>query len=692
MYRKFILSFLVLAFGLDGGAQEKVSTDSLENLLNEVVVTASHTTRMEGNRLVTIVAGSNLANLGNAYDVLGQIPLVKVDENNTVTVTGKGTPKIYIDGRPLKDDTELRTLLSTNLKKVELQLAPGAKYDSTTQAVILITTRRNFIKGLSIINMGELRIGRETSANDVLNLSYHSKNFEIFGSGLFAHNNSRIKGYSINHFEYQGKPMVIGSSQNNEYPGNNTSAKLGFNFSTGAHLWGAYYKLSTEHGDFNNHGAEWIDDETPLQRVITNETISKSHLVNAYYDGTFSDKLHLHFDGEYRHSAPRSNVSTHYTSANIAKVNSSQYRHSTLYAGKLYMDYPLAGGSFTFGTEDSHTSSTLHYLMLNHEVESYIPSSFTEATQTAVALFASWDKTFGKFNLSAGARYEYVNYLFKVNDVKDTDVSRKNHTLTPDITFGFTPSDDTSLSLSYKMATVKPPYSQLTGGLIYAGVHQIEGGNPALRDERMHQLQLFGMWKNFMLQTFFMRSLDTYAFVKKLYPAPTPQLIMQPINIDVSSFHLYLIWEKNIRKWSPNLTLGMSTQWLEIDGVKYNKPFFMYGFNNSLQLPGGFILTANINGQSGGDMHTNRFRGSWFSVNMDLSKRFFNRALTVKLSAKDIFNTINNDWSMTTYGVTMNKYQKYDIRSISLNLTYQFQPKQSKYKGRAASESESNRL
>lgn len=77
---------------------------------------------------------------------------------------------------------------------------------------------------------------------------------------------------------------------------------------------------------------------------------------------------------------------------------------------------------------------------------------------------------------------------------------------------------------------------------------------------------------------------------------------------------------------------------------------------------------------------------------MDLSKRFFNRALTVKLSAKDIFNTINNDWSMTTYGVTMNKYQKYDIRSISLNLTYQFQPKQSKYKGRAASESESSRL
>lgn len=167
---------------------------------------------------------------------------------------------------------------------------------------------------------------------------------------------------------------------------------------------------------------------------------------------------------------------------------------------------------------------------------------------------------------------------------------------------------------------------------------------------------------------------------------------MQPINIDVSSFYLYFIWVKNIHNWSPNVTLGMSTQWLEIDGYKYNKPFFNYGFDNTLRLPLNLLLTASITGQSNGDMNTNRFGASWFAMNMSLRKQFLNKALTVKISANDIFNTVNNDWSMMTYNVKMNKYQKYDGRSIALTLTYQFQPKKSKYKGESAAESESKRL
>ncbi len=205
---------------------------------------------------------------------------------------------------------------------------------------------------------------------------------------------------------------------------------------------------------------------------------------------------------------------------------------------------------------------------------------------------------------------------------------------------------------SYKMAIVKPPYSQLTGSLSYVGRHEIEGGNPALRDERMHDLQLFGMWNDFMLQADYTRSADTYGFVKRLYPAPTLQLLMQPVNIDVSSIDLYLVWSRNIRAWSPNLTLGVHKQWLEIEGTRYNRPIFSYDFTNAISLPKGFLITANAYGQSSGDMHTNRFGTTWFSLDASIGKSFFKKALEVKLSATDIFNTANNDWTMNTYGIS----------------------------------------
>ena len=124
------------------------------------------------------------------------------------------------------------------------------------------------------------------------------------------------------------------------------------------------------------------------------------------------------------------------------------------------------------------------------------------------------------------------------------------------------------------MATVKPPYSQLTGSLSYVGLHQIEGGNPLLRDERMHDVQLFGMWKGFILQADFTRSLDSYASVKQLYPAENLQLLLHPININVSALSLYLIWSKPVKRWTPDVTVGMYRQWLELDGTKYNRPLF----------------------------------------------------------------------------------------------------------------------
>lgn len=242
------------------------------------------------------------------------------------------------------------------------------------------------------------------------------------------------------------------------------------------------------------------------------------------------------------------------------------------------------------------------------------------------------------------------------------------------------------------MATVKPPYSQLTGSLSYTGVHQIEGGNPGLRDERMHNIQLFGMWKGFMLQADYTRSFDTYAFVKQLYPAKNLQLLMHPVNIDVSALNLYLVWSQPIGRWTPNITAGMYRQWLQLDNHRYNKPIFSYYFDNTFSLPRGWTLTANVSGRSRGDMHTNRFGASWFSMDASVGKTVLNKSLTIKLSATDIFNTACHDWTMNTYGIYVDKRQSYDQRGISLNIIYNFHPQKSKYKGAPASESEMKRL
>lgn len=693
MKTKITLSILTLILIVGSGhAQNFEATDSLTRELQEVVVTAKQpATKLIGSTLVSTIPGSNLVDLGNALDVLAQLPMIKV-EDNVVSVIGKSNIEIYIDGRPMRDWQELQQLLSSNLKKVELLMAPGAAYASTTGAVLKITTRRNFVQGLSLTDQFQLQRSRKWSVMDYLSLSYRAGNWEFFANGTVNRNNSLAKGVTTNTLVYNGKETTVGSSQHNSYPTTTGIVKAGFNYANGSQSFGAYYRYNPERGDFNNTGSEWLDNKPTISREIDKHIRSHSHLASLYYENTFADRYLLHLDGDFRRSNESNSVATTYPESTNPAVNSTDKRTSTLWAGKLYLNFPLWKGEFTVGTQDSYTHTTLDYRMLNNAVSEYITSSLTDARQTSAALFASWARMFGRFSLSAGARYEYVDYNFKVNGKRDDDVSRRDHLLTPDLSLGYSFNEESQISLSYKIATVKPPYSQLTGSLSYTGLHEIEGGNPGMRDEKMHDLQLFGMWKGFMLQADHTRALDTYAFVKQLYPADNLQLLMHPVNIDVSALNLYLVWSQPIRRWTPNVTLGMYRQWLNLYGTSYNKPIFSYYLDNTFSLPKGWTITANISGSSQGDIHTNRFGASWFTMDASVGKTFLNKSLTVKLSATDIFNTANNDWTMNTYGVFVDKRQSYDRRGIALNIIYNFQPRKSKYKGASAAEAEMKRL
>lgn len=196
---KRLLLIFVFSFLCDVAmhAQEKEIADSLSQELQEIVITAGQpATRLVGSTLVSTIAGSGLADLGNALDVLAQLPMIKV-EDNVVGVIGKSNVEIYIDGRPMRDADELQRILSSSLKKVELLMAPGAAYGSDVGAVLKITTKREYLLGLSLTDQFQLQWRRKWSVTEYLGLGYRFGNWEVFADGTFSHTNSCIKGGSI---------------------------------------------------------------------------------------------------------------------------------------------------------------------------------------------------------------------------------------------------------------------------------------------------------------------------------------------------------------------------------------------------------------------------------------------------------------------------------------------------------------
>lgn len=325
--------------------------DSIAHDLQEVVVTAkSPRTQLVGSTLTTTIQGSGLAGLGNALDVLAQLPMIVVEDNN-VGIVGKSDVEIFIDGRPLRDEAELRQLQSSNLKKVELNLAPGAAYGSNTDAVLKIMTRRSFIQGLSLTDQFQLQRRRRWSVMDYLSFNYRCGDWELFAEGTINRNNSLAKGSTLNTLVVDGRPKVIGATQHNSYPSTVGVVKAGFNYSKGARSMGAYYRYNPERGSFVNLGNERIDDEPVISREIDKNTIAHSHLASLYYETVLGDKSLIHFDGDYKRSASCNNVSTNYPESDYRpEIRSDDERSSTFLAGKLYLELPFWRGDLVLGT------------------------------------------------------------------------------------------------------------------------------------------------------------------------------------------------------------------------------------------------------------------------------------------------------------------------------------------------------
>ena len=152
-------------------------------LLSEVVVKAElPKPEYKGDALVTSIQGTVLEKAGTAEDLLDKIPNVTAQDGNVV-VFGRGTPEIYINGRKMRDASELEQLTSDQVKSVEVVSNPGARYDASVKAVIRIYTKKIAGEGFGIDNRA-VATHREKygmSYYDQFNFNYRKNGFDLSG-------------------------------------------------------------------------------------------------------------------------------------------------------------------------------------------------------------------------------------------------------------------------------------------------------------------------------------------------------------------------------------------------------------------------------------------------------------------------------------------------------------------------------
>ena len=156
-----------------------------------VVVGRCPTYSLKQGTLTTNVENTLLSSLGTANDVLKRVPGLQINDGD-VTVFGKGTPLIYINGRQVRDLSELEQLNSKEIAKVELITNPGAEYDAEVKAVLRIKTVKPVGEGIGGSVRTALQKGELWSNNQQVALNYRKQKLDIFGS-LYYDKKRRIE-------------------------------------------------------------------------------------------------------------------------------------------------------------------------------------------------------------------------------------------------------------------------------------------------------------------------------------------------------------------------------------------------------------------------------------------------------------------------------------------------------------------
>ena len=637
-----------------------------------------------------------LSKMANTFEVLSLLPRVSVD-GQKISVFGKGAPIIYINNKRVHDNNEIVNITPNNIKSISVITSPGAEYDAEVESVIRIQTKERRANGFSLRADAYGKYNKWMSDYELISTSYQTKKIEIANSiwTMGTHDgedNNLITDIYLPDKHYYND-QLIHLDTNNRFLSEKLSADYSLNDSNS--IGGSYRYYGMFKGRTNSVSRQDVLLNGMAHGSIDQEEVMKPflslHQADIYYVGKVGH-VGVDFNATYYAVKNRRNDKCFESSKELGyqEVHSSNRQNSDMWAGKLVVNIPLWKGNMSVGTEMSKTDS--HGTFLNEE--QLVPSTKTDIHERNIAGFAQYGLVLNKWTVGLGVRYENIVRDYLSDGVKQDDVSRKYNNFFPNLSVSWNKGNwNWQLNVNEKIH--RPSYRQLGNFMQFDNRFLYEGGNPTLQPEKVFNVETMMLYKWLNVSVGYKYLKDVMEWTKYIYPGKE-----FAYNTSLNFDHKQLLYASV--HVSPKFGI-FRPMW----GFYYNQQFFdtrKYGASKALSKPllscslnNSFALSETMNAAISLNASTTHADGflmmkSGYSVNLQFDKSFANRTWIIYLSANDIFKTAKERWTMYGLGAGTTKDCYNYTRNISLQVTYNFNAKRSKYKGTGAGNEEKSRL
>ena len=683
-----------------GGELGVVQLAQDTQLLGEVTVKGNlPKTRLKGDAMITSVAGTVLEKAGTAENLLDKIPNVTASDGE-VNVFGRGAAEIYINGRKVRNSSELEQLSADNIQQVEVVTNPGARYDASVKAVVRIMTKKVVGEGFGFSDRLMVNNNRYNGwgVMDQYDFNYRHKGFDLTGMLTGVQMRYGIPQH-ITQTTYLDKEwdQKLDVDYHGRYKTLAGALALNYQFNPN-HSVGVrydYLRNPSSIADLHTSTDVFADGEQTDHSLSLTHTSSPEtkHILNGYYNGRVGQlSIDFNADGfwtfnrEVQQSDETADLSGQRT------IHTYNRNRSSLHAAKLVLSHPLWEGNLAFGGEYAYAHRVNSY----HNPEGLMADDDSRINELTASGFVEYSRSFGKVNAQAGVRYEHVDFDYFEQDKHMDEQSRTYDNLFPSLNVNF-PLGQVQMQLTYAGKVTRPNYAYLRNATYYVNRYTYQTGNPLLRPTMLQNLSVAASYKWANLYLGYSHVKDDISQLCVNYSDEDPTIgLINWYNLDAyDQLSASLTLAPTIGIWRPQFIMQMQKQWYSMqlsDGVKqFNHPIGSFAWRNNFSLPAGFLLDANFHYQTKGHNKNVYCNGPFYAVNLILTKSFLKDRLTAQLHVYNLLESTDEKFILYS-GIRLLEGVNPQYRTVQLHLTYKFNTARSKYKGSGAGQEQKNRM
>jgi outer membrane receptor protein involved in Fe transport len=678
--------------------------------LEEVLVTTEKSLyNATIDRKVYNVDQDLMSKAGTASELLQNVPSVQVDIDGNVSLRGSSNVLIMLNGRtsPLmkkNSATVLQQMPANSIERIEVITNPSAKYKPDgTAGIINIVLKKNTKRGIN----GNLtaNAGNQDRYNGNARFNYNPGSINLYGSyGMRKDRRNRINTDARQQTATASALTFYNETLNSYARPFSHIVSLGADYQldrqnkfgiAGDYFYNSFTKtesagkllLNSDRVPINQYRRSRLDDE-----------FEKEYSVTASFEHNFPKEDHT-LRLEFSTAGAPEQEDNRYTNLYALPAGPNEYDNTLIKQGdnnkQLTLEYanPLteesnleAGYSGGFIRNDFDFHAERFEANQQKFVADLTKTNRFLYDESIHALYATYKQSFGSFGFMAGLRTEHASVKSNLVTL-DSIMTNRYFSLFPTLHLSNQLSKSTVLQLSYSRRMNRPEGDELNPFPEYRDPRNVSAGNPKLRPEYVHSIELGCQFQNdavsILPALFYRYTYNRFTSVTQALNDTTLLTTRQNLSNDQSG-GLELVVSANP---SDLITVHGSAKaflsQIDASNLGYSEKKTITTWSSTLTvdmtLSEASRLQVNSNYNSSRLTAQGQYSPSYV-LNTGFRQELFAGKLSLVLTIADVFKTLRRKYALNTPPLKQTFVNRRDSRIMYLGLTYHFgtQAKKSK--------------